>query len=149
MSHGRSRGMSESVEMYLKEIFLLSRHGGRARTGDLADRLEVTPPSATEMAGKLQRDGLVHYQKQKGTRLTPAGKRRARELVRKHCLIERFLVEVLDVGSAFHDEACRMEHAMGDDVARKLEDLVEREDECPGCYDPRQRRCARLSRSDG
>lgn len=149
MSRRRCRGTSESVETYLKEIFLLSRHGGRARTGDLADRLQVTPPSVTEMAGKLHRDGLVQYEKRKGARLTPAGKRRARELLRKHCLIERFLVEVLDVGPAFHDEACRMEHAVSDDVARKLADLVERDDECPGCYDPRRRHCARLRRSEG
>lgn len=136
--------MSESIEMYLKEIYILSKDGDPARTGRIADRLGVSPPSVTEMLRNLEEDGLVEYEKYKGARLTPDGEERARSLLKKHCLIERFLVKFLDVNDGFHDEACRIEHVMSDDVASELSELVDQESECPDCYSAELQHCAKL-----
>jgi len=135
---------TESTEMYLKEIYLLSREGGPAKTGDIADRLDVSPPSVTEKLSTLEETGFVEYEKYKGASLTPDGEETAENLLRKHCLIERFLVKFLGVEEGFHDEACRIEHVMSDDVADELRDVVEQEPDCPSCYDPGDRHCALL-----
>lgn len=135
---------TESTEMYLKEIYLLSRDEGPAKTGDIADRLGVSPPSVTEKLSNLEDAGFVEYEKYKGANLTPDGEETAENLLRKHCLIERFLVKFLGVEEGFHDEACRIEHVMSDDVAEELRDVVEQEPDCPSCYDPGKRHCALL-----
>lgn len=131
--------------MYLKEIYLLSRDGSTAKTGAIADRLAISSPSVTEMLERLQQDNLLEYEKHRGARLTAHGEERARSLLRKHCLIERFLIEWLDVEEGFHDEACRMEHAMSDAIATRFSALIDQESDCPDCYDPARRYCARLS----
>lgn len=135
---------SESVEMYLKEIYLLSRDGNPATTGAVADSLEVSPPSVSEMVTRLEELDLARTEKHRGTTLTDEGERKAVAVLRKHCRIERFLVDKLDVESGFHEEACRLEHAMSDDVARRLDRYVDLPDECPDCYDPEEHRCSRL-----
>ncbi|ERJ05239.1 Iron-dependent repressor protein [Halorhabdus tiamatea SARL4B] len=144
MSHHSESATSESVEMYLKEIYLLSRDGDPARTGAIADRLDVSPPSVTQMLSRLQDQGLLEYKKRRGAELTEEGTEQARDLLAKHCLIERFLVEGLDVTEGFHDEACRLEHALSDDVATRLTRYVERRPECPDCYDPEAKHCRHL-----
>ncbi|MFP4633233.1 MAG: metal-dependent transcriptional regulator [Halobacteriota archaeon] len=136
--------ISESAEMYLKEIYLLSRDGERAKTGDVADRLGVSPPSVSEMLDDLSERGLVDYEKYRGARLTDDGEDRAVTLLRKHCLIERFLVRFLDVEEGFHDEACRIEHVMSEEVADQLSAVVDQESDCPSCYDPARQHCATL-----
>lgn len=145
MSHHEERAVSESVEMYLKEIYLLSRDGDPARTGAIADRLEVSPPSVTQMLSRLQEQGLLEYEKRRGASLTADGETQARDLLAKHCLIERFLVEGLGVTDGFHEEACRLEHALSDDVAARLTKYVERRPECPDCYDADAQHCQHLT----
>ena len=135
---------TESTEMYLKEIYLLSRDGEPAKTGKIADRLDVSPPSVTEKLASLEDLGFVEYEKYKGATLTSEGEETAESLLRKHCLIERFLVKYLGDEEGFHEEACRIEHVMSDEVADELGDVVEQEPECPSCYDPAKGHCALL-----
>jgi Mn-dependent DtxR family transcriptional regulator len=144
MSHLRDTQVSESVEMYLKEIYILSRDGDAAKTGAIAERLGISAGSVTEMLDRLQEQGLLEYEKYRGARLTDDGTRQARELLRKHCLIERFLVESLGIEEGFHEEACRLEHVMSDEVAERLERFVSVRDECPDCYDPDAQHCSAL-----
>lgn len=144
MTHWRDKQVSESVEMYLKEIYLLSRDGDAAKTGAIADRLGISAGSVTEMLDRLQEQDLLEYEKYRGARLTPDGEAQARELLRKHCLIERFLVEALDVQEGFHEEACRLEHVMSDEIADRLERYVSISDDCPDCYDPAAQYCSGL-----
>lgn len=143
-----SRAMSETTEMYLKEIHLLSRDGEAAKTGRIADRLGISPPSVTEMLANLEEEGLVEYEKYKGAALTEEGEERAVDLLQKHCLIERFLVKFLGVEEGFHEEACRIEHVMSDEVAGELGEIVDQEPECPGCYDPGMQHCGLLFSSN-
>lgn len=144
MSHESEKQYSESVEMYLKEIYLLSRDGDPAKTGELAGILDISAPSVTEMVGRLADEGLVEHVKHRGTRLTEEGERTAERVLRKHCRIERFLVEHLGKTSGYHEEACRLEHAMSDDVARSLDRFVSLPAACPDCYDTGSRHCSRL-----
>ncbi len=140
---------TESTEMYLKEIYLLSRDGEPAKTGSIADRLDVSPPSVTEKLASLEDSGFVDYEKYKGATLTSEGEETAERLLRKHCLIERFLVKFLGVEDGFHEEACRIEHVMSDDVAEELGAVVEQEPDCPSCYDPAEGHCANLFTQSG
>jgi len=144
MSHEREKEYSESVEMYLKEIYLLSRDGESAKTGAIAEALGVSPPSVTDRLGHLEGRGLVVHEKRMGTTLTDPGRAEARRILRKHCRIERFLIQHLDVTEGFHDEACRLEHSMSDDIARRLDKFVDLPPECPDCYDPEAQHCSRL-----
>lgn len=144
MSHEGETKYTESVEMYLKEIYLLTRDGEAARTGAIADALGVSPPSVTDRLGHLEDRDLVDHAKRRGTTLTDEGEETARRVLRKHCRIERFLVEQLDVTDGYHEEACRLEHAMSDEIADRLDAFVELPPECPDCYDREAQHCSRL-----
>lgn len=139
--------LSENVEMYLKTILLLSGPGeDAAKTGDISKELGVTPAAVTEMLERLQKDGLVVHEKYRGAKLSPDGRKRARGVLRKHCIVERFLVETLDMreGTEYHDQACKMEHVISDELARRLDRLAKALPECPDCYSLEKHRCERL-----
>ena len=137
---------SENVEMYLKTIFLVGKEtGGRAKTGDISKDLAVSPSSVTEMLDKLQKQGLVRHTKYQGATLTRKGDGYARRILKKHCMIERFMVDTLRYSEGhFHDEACRLEHVISDETERRLRKLVGQPDSCPDCYDLGKHRCSLL-----
>jgi len=137
---------SENVEMYLKAIFLVAKdHDGKAKTGDISKELSVSPSSVTEMFDKLQTEGLVRHAKYQGASLTKRGDAYARQILRKHCVIERFMVTTLRYPEgAFHDEACKMEHVVSDETERRLRKLVGQPKTCPDCYDLLRHYCSRL-----
>src|SRR5919198_4412681 len=118
--------VSPAVEDYAKAIYALQMHGGRAvTTTALAERLGVTPASASNMAKKLDQLGLVEHVPYKGVRLTPAGRKVALEVLRHHRLLELYLAETLDVPwDRVHDEAEVLEHVLSEEleelIARKL-----------------------------
>lgn len=107
------RGLSENVEMYLETIFVLTEGGAVARTKDIAADWGVSQPSATEMVQKLAAQGYLHYEPYRGASLSPQGLTIGRAVIRKHRLLERFLVDVVDMDKAEATEAaCTMEHVM-------------------------------------
>lgn len=106
-------GLSENVEMYLETIYVLTESGELARTRDIAAEWKVSQPSATEMVQKLAMQGYLHYEPYKGASLTPEGLSIGRSVIRKHRLLERFLVDVVKVPAAeAEDAACKMEHVI-------------------------------------
>jgi DtxR family transcriptional regulator, Mn-dependent transcriptional regulator len=121
---------TEAVDDYLKAILELSGPDEQRVTSNaLADHLDVRAASVTGMLQKLasQRPSFVKYEKHHGVLLTPAGKRRATEILRHHRLLERFLHDVLDYSwDEVHDEAERLEHYISerleDRIAAKLDD---------------------------
>jgi len=134
---------SENVEMYLKTIFLLTKGSEHpAKTGAISETLDLAPSSVTEMVEKLRKDGLLKHVAYKGAVLTKAGDQYARRILRKHCILERFLVNMLDVPDGkFHDEACRWEHVVSDETAARLRRLVDQPSTCPDCYDAKKQHC--------
>jgi len=117
------RPISESIGDYLKAIYEFTEGTGRASTAALAKRLKIAPASVTEMLQKLasSRPAWVVYEKHRGASLTPAGRRRALELVRHHRLLESFLHESLGYAwDEVHAEAERLEHA----ISERMEDRI-------------------------
>jgi len=107
------RGLSENVEMYLETIYVLTEAGALARTRDIAAEWKVSQPSATEMVQKLAAQGYLHYEPYKGASLTSEGMEIGRAVIRKHRLLERFLVEVVKVPAhEAEDAGCKMEHVI-------------------------------------
>ncbi len=137
---------TESEEMCLKYIWLLqNKDGGPAKTGRLSEYLRIVPSSVTEMLEKLQKRGLVAYTKYQGASLTEEGERIAVSILQRHCVMEWFMVQVLEVPEGkFHDEACRMEHVLTVSTAEKLRKLTDQPDTCPHCYDLNQLHCQHL-----
>lgn len=112
-----------SVENYLKAIYQHQQRGGeRVKTKEVADHLEISLPSVTSMLKSLAREGLVDYQRYHGVTLTEAGRLLALSVIRKHRLIELFLVDTLDyTWDEVHNEAERLEHAISDELAQRIE----------------------------
>lgn len=107
------QGLSENVEMYLETIYVLTEGGSVARTKDIAAEWKVSQPSATEMVQKLAAAGYLHYEPYKGATLTSDGLAIGRAVIRKHRLLERFLVDVVGQSKArAADDACTMEHVI-------------------------------------
>jgi DtxR family Mn-dependent transcriptional regulator len=119
---------SSTVENYLKHILLLSESAdGLVSMGALASSLAVVPGTATTMVKSLADDGLVAHQPRQGVRLTPEGRHVALNVLRKHRLVETFLVNVLKMDwASVHSEAEQLEHAISDDVLDRLDALLGR-----------------------
>lgn len=133
-----------TMDQYLKTIYIIQQaETGPASTGDIADRLGVSPASANEMIGKLQNESLAEHEKYKGVELTSSGAARARNALQTYCIIERFLVDVLGV-EEFRAEASELESVIDDTVAERLDMIIDRRDECPDCFDPETDVCAFL-----
>jgi DtxR family Mn-dependent transcriptional regulator len=117
---------SQTVENYLKTIFLAQAADPSSKAlvpmGQIAGTLGVVPGTATTMMKALAESGLVRYEPYMGVRLTAAGEKLAGLVIRRHRLIELFLVKVLKMSWAeVHDEAEQLEHA----VSERLIDLID------------------------
>src|SRR6201996_424328 len=115
---------SESVDNYLKAILLLGGpEENRVTSNALARRLAVAPASVTNMLQKLAASSppLVEYERHRGVLLSPAGRKRAVEVVRHHRLIETFLYQVLDYPiDEVHEEAERLEHFISERFEERI-----------------------------
>ena len=119
-------------EMYLKVIYNLQTKTGAARTGDIAKILKITPGSVTNTLEVLETKGLVAREPYKGVKLTERGRKLALSVFRRHRLAERLLADVLHldwIGS--HEEACKLEHAISDDLASSIEKTLGGPKTCP------------------
>ncbi len=122
----------ENVDEYLEAILDLGGDGAPVKTGDLAARLKVAPASATEALQRMCREKLVDYEAYKGVSLTKKGLSRATSIKRKHRLLEVFLSRKLGLtGKKVHEEACKMEHSLSDDVEAALCRMLGAPRECP------------------
>ncbi len=113
---------SQAIEDYAKAIYSLSQeHEGPVLNGEVAERLDVTPATATSMLQRLDGLGLVEYRPYKGATLTAAGEKVALEVIRHHRLIEAYLSEALGMPSdRVHEEAEVLEHY----ISEELEQLI-------------------------
>jgi len=134
-----------TADQYLKAIYLVQQlEDGPASTGAIADALDVSPASANEMVGKLEAEGLCAHEKYKGVDLTEEGIVRARDALQHYCIIERFLVEVLEVAD-FRAEARQLEPVIDETVAERLDTIIDREPQCPDCFDAEKDVCGLLA----
>ncbi len=114
---------SQSIEDYLKTIYVLTDTYGRATTTQLAERLGVTPASVTGMIQKLAETEppLLVYQKHHGVILTPEGEKAALRIIRHHRLLELFLIRTLGYSwDEVHEEADRLEHVISEELEDRM-----------------------------
>jgi DtxR family Mn-dependent transcriptional regulator len=124
--------LTHAVEEYLEAIYRLAASGEGPTTTGLADHLDVRPASVTGMLKRLADLGLVDHKRYGRIKLTAVGGRRAQAIVRRHRLAERLLTDMLDVPlDQVHDEACRLEHALSADVARRIAKKLGDPELCP------------------
>ena len=119
-----------TVENYLKAIFQAQSQrgrGGLVPMGQLAAALGVVPGTATTMVKTLAESGLVRYEPYAGVRLTAAGEKLAAMVLRRHRLIELFLVKVMGMSwTEVHDEAEHLEHAVSDRLIERIDEMLGR-----------------------
>lgn len=124
--------MTPGIEEYLEALYHLHEEGETVTTKALAERLKIKPASVTEMVKRLAGQKLIEYTPYKGAVLTPAGKKAAAGLVRRHRLSERFLADMLGVSwSDLHDEACKFEHVISESVEERLSEALGNPEVCP------------------
>lgn len=117
--------LTGQAEDYLKAIYELEQRGSAAGTNDIAARLGIAAASATGMVQRLARLGLVRAERYRGARLTEAGRAAALQLIRRHRIIECYLVERLGFGwDDVHDEAERLEHAASEDLIARMAEAI-------------------------
>lgn len=121
---------SEAVEDFLKTIYILQSNYDLVPTSVLAQHLNITPPSATDMAKKLAdqkrlEQPLVIHERYKGVRLTPLGETIALEVLRHHRLIELYLVKALGYAwDEVHDEADKLEHHISERFEARIAEYL-------------------------
>ncbi|HET8952240.1 MAG TPA: metal-dependent transcriptional regulator [Solirubrobacteraceae bacterium] len=110
--------MSQAVEDYAKAVFALQTEArGPVTTTAVAERLGVTPASASAMLRRLDEHGLVAHRRYHGVELTPEGRRVALRVLRHHRLLETYLAESLGVPwDRVHQEAEVLEHVLSDEL---------------------------------
>lgn len=125
--------MSErTVEEYLDSVGALERLESPVKTSSLAQVLEVSPASVSEMLQRLSKKGLIEYTPYGGATLTKEGRQRVLELTRRHRLWEVFLNKYLGIGwEDVYQEACSLEHATSDFITERLAQFLDNPEVCP------------------
>jgi DtxR family transcriptional regulator, Mn-dependent transcriptional regulator len=114
--------ISESIQDYLKGVFILQAAEGRVTIGALARHQAVSPASASAMVKKLAALKLLEHEKYRGATLTAAGERIAIEVIRHHRLLELYLAKTLGVHvDDVHDEADRLEHVISEELEARID----------------------------
>lgn len=123
--------LSPSVGDYVKAIWKIAGPDVTS-TNEVSSRLSVSSASVTGMLARLKEMGLVEYERYRGASLTRRGRIEALRLVRRHRLIETFLVEHLEYSwEDVHEEAEKLEHAVSDEFTERLAELLRHPDRDP------------------
>lgn len=118
---------TSTVEDYLKQIYQAQQAspGSLIATGQIAAALKVAPGTATAMVKTLADSGLLEYEPYSGVRLSAAGEKLATHVLRRHRLVELFLVEVMGMDwSEVHGEAELLEHAVSERLLDRIDDML-------------------------
>jgi DtxR family Mn-dependent transcriptional regulator len=122
----------DTTEMYLRTIYDLEEEGIIPLRARISERLGHSGPTVSQTIGRMERDGLVRVEGDRHLEFTPEGRSRALHVMRKHRLAERLLHDVIGLDwSLVHDEACRWEHVMSEQVERRLLEVLGNPTESP------------------
>jgi len=122
----------DSTEMYLRTLFELREEGIPPLRARFVERLHVSAPAASESTSRLAHEGLVSLADDRTVQFTEKGLARATAVMRKHRLAELLLTKVIGLEwSLVHNEACRWEHVISDEVEARLTDLLGDPGRCP------------------
>jgi len=124
--------VTSATEEYLEIIYKLQRKSGVATTSDLVRLLKVAPGTVTNTIARLERESFVIHEPYRGVKLTEKGQRIALRTIRKHRLSERLLTDLLNVEwEKVHEAACKLEHSISDEIAKKIEKALGHPKTCP------------------
>lgn len=122
----------DTTEMYLRTILELEEEAIVPLRARISERLGHSGPTVSQTVGRMERDGLVVVSDDRTLELTDAGRGKAVDVMRKHRLAERLLSDVIGLDWAYvHEEACRWEHVMSEQVERRLVELLGHPTESP------------------
>jgi len=122
----------DTTEMYLRTILELEEENIVPLRARISERLGHSGPTVSQTVGRMERDGLVIVSEDRRLELTESGRGKAVDVMRKHRLAERLLADVIGLDWAYvHDEACRWEHVMSEQVERRLVELLGHPTESP------------------
>jgi DtxR family Mn-dependent transcriptional regulator len=122
----------DTTEMYLRTIFELEEEGIIPLRARIAERLGHSGPTVSQTVARMERDGLVSVTGDRHLELSDEGRLLATRVMRKHRLAERLLVDVIGLEWEYaHEEACRWEHVMSEQVERKILGLITDKHESP------------------
>ncbi|MFK4790975.1 metal-dependent transcriptional regulator [Microbacterium sp. ZW T5_56] len=122
----------DTTEMYLRTILELEEENITPLRARISERLGHSGPTVSQTIGRMERDGLVVVSDDRRLQLTDSGRGKAVNVMRKHRLAERLLSDVIGLDWAYvHDEACRWEHVMSEQVERRLIELLGHPTESP------------------
>ncbi|MGV0362852.1 iron dependent repressor, metal binding and dimerization domain protein [Corynebacterium minutissimum] len=120
------RDLVDTTEMYLRTIYELEEEGITPLRARIAERLEQSGPTVSQTVARMERDGLLHVRTDRSLDLTAEGRELATNVMRKHRLAERLLTDVLGLDiHQVHDEACRWEHVMSEEVEKRVVAVLE------------------------
>ncbi|OKL54751.1 dihydrofolate reductase [Bowdeniella nasicola] len=126
------KDLIDTTEMYLKTVYELLEEGVPPLRARIAERLGHSGPTVSQTVARMERDGLLEVDDERIIRLSDEGYTKASDVMRKHRLAERLLIDVIGLEWEFaHDEACRWEHVMSDRVESKLLDVLSANDVDP------------------
>lgn len=115
----------DTTEMYLRTIYELMEEGIVPLRARIAERLHQSGPTVSQTVARMERDGLLHVDYDRHLELSPHGRSLAIAVMRKHRLAERLLVDVIGLDwELVHDEACRWEHVISEDVEKRLVEIL-------------------------
>ena len=122
----------DTTEMYLRTIYELEEEGIVPLRARIAERLHQSGPTVSQTVARMERDQLLRVEGDRHLELTEEGRNRAVRVMRKHRLAERLLIDVIGLDwEKVHDEACRWEHVISEDVERKLVVLLDSPTQSP------------------
>jgi DtxR family Mn-dependent transcriptional regulator len=122
----------DTTEMYLRTILELEEENINPLRARISERLGHSGPTVSQTVGRMERDGLVVVSLDRHLELTEQGRRKAISVMRKHRLAERLLSDVIGLEwELVHEEACRWEHVMSEQVERRILDMLDHPTESP------------------
>lgn len=122
----------DTTEMYLRTVYELEEEGIVPLRARIAERLHQSGPTVSQTVARMERDGLLTVEGDRHLELSPKGRQLATRVMRKHRLAERLLTDIIGLEIEYvHEEACRWEHVMSEQVERRLIDLLKHPTESP------------------
>ena len=124
--------ISENIEEYLEVLYRNGSNKEQVSTTTLSKELGIAPGSVTQMLKKLENLGYINYTPYRGASLTDEGMKIAQKITRKHRILEKFLIDILNIKEDnVHEQACEMEHTLSDEAERALCTMLHHPDLCP------------------
>ncbi len=115
------RDLVDTTEMYLRTVYELEEEGIIPLRARIAERLDQSGPTVSQTVARMERAGLMVVEDDRSLSLTESGRERATAVMRKHRLAERLLTDILQLDlEQVHDEACRWEHVMSEEVEKRV-----------------------------